>query len=67
MADNRGIRIDSVEGKFGGGEMMSSKEALDAGLVDGIATLDETIARLALGSPKRAPSSARAALAAALL
>jgi signal peptide peptidase SppA len=67
MADNRGIRIDSVEGKFGGGEMMSANEALAAGLVDGIATLDETIARLAMGSPKRVPNSARAALAATLL
>ena len=67
MADNRGIRIDSVEGKFGGGEMMSAKEALEAGLVDGIATLDETIARLAGTAPKRAPSNARALLAKAML
>lgn len=60
MADNRGVRIDQVEGRFGGGEMLSAQEAKDAGLVDRIATLDETIARLA---KKRAPSSARAALA----
>ena len=60
MADNRGVRIDQVEGKFGGGEMMSAKEAVEAGLVDRIGTLDETIARLA---KKRAPSSARAQLA----
>lgn len=67
MADNRGIRIDSVEGKFGGGEMMSAKDALEAGLVDGIATLDETIVRLAGMAPKRAPSNARAQLAKAML
>jgi len=67
MADNRGIRIDSVESKFGGGEMMTAQDALEAGLVDGIATLDETIVRLAGMAPKRAPSNARAQLAKAML
>lgn len=64
MADNRGIRIDQVEKKFGGGEMLSAKAAVDAGLVDRIATLDEVIAKL---MTRRAPSSARAALARAEL
>ena len=64
MADNRGIRIDQVEGKFGGGEMLEAQEAVDAGLVDKVSTLDKLIAKL---MTRRAPSSARAALARAEL
>jgi signal peptide peptidase SppA len=64
MATNRGIRIDQVEAKFGGGEMMRAEEALAAGLVDRVATLDQTISRM---MTRRAPSGARAALARAQL
>lgn len=64
MASNRGIRIDQVEAKFGGGEMMRAEDALAAGLVDRIATFDQTIARM---MTRRAPSGARAALARAQL
>lgn len=64
MATNRGIRIDQVEAKFGGGEMMRAEDSLAAGLVDRIATLDQTIARM---MTRRAPSGARAALARAQL
>jgi signal peptide peptidase SppA len=60
MATNRGIRIDQVEAKFGGGEMMKSDEALEAGLVDRVATLDQTINRM---MTRRAPAGARVALA----
>lgn len=64
MATNRGIRIDQVEGKFGGGEMMRAEEALAAGLADRIGTLDQTISRM---MTRRAPAGARAALARAQL
>lgn len=60
MATNRGIRIDQVESKFGGGEMMRAEDALAAGLVDRIATLDQTVSRMMRRS---APAGARAALA----
>lgn len=60
MATNRGIRIDQVEAKFGGGEMMGSTEAVEAGLVDRVATLDQVLSRLV---SRRAPSGARVALA----
>lgn len=65
MADNRGIRIDQVEKRFGGGEMLSAQEAVDAGLVDGIATLDEVLAKAVkqASSKRTAPSSTRAQLA----
>lgn len=65
MASNRGIRIDQVESKFGGGEMLRAEDAVEAGLVDRIGTLDQTIARL-VGN-RKAPAGARAALAKAQL
>lgn len=64
VADNRGIRIDQVEKKFGGGEMMDAQSAVDAGLVDRIGTLDDTLARL---MTRRAPSNSRAMLARSML
>ena len=64
MATNRGVRIDQVEGKFGGGEMMRAEEAVSAGLADRIGTLDQTINRM---MTRRAPAGARAALARAQL
>lgn len=64
MATNRGIRIDSVQSKFGGGEMLTAEQAVEAGLVDRIATLDSTISKM---MTRRAPSGARAQLARALL
>ena len=64
VADNRNIRIDQVEKKFGGGEMMDAQAAVDSGLVDRIGTLDETLAKL---MTRRAPSNARAQLAKAML
>lgn len=60
MADNRGIRVDSVESTFGGGEMLDSREAKDAGLVDGIATFDETLAWMTAKTTRQAPRSHRA-------
>lgn len=64
VADNRNIRIDQVEKKFGGGEMMDAQAAVDAGLVDRIGTLDDTLAKM---MTRRAPSNARAQLAKAML
>jgi len=63
MAKNRGIRVDQVEKKFGGGEMLSAQEAVEAGLVDGIATLDEVLVKMVKGTKRSAPSSTRAQLA----
>lgn len=56
MADNRKVRIDTVESKFGGGEMLDAEEAKAAGLVDRIDTLDATVARMLKRPARRAPS-----------
>lgn len=63
MADNRKVRVDTVEAKFGGGEMMDADAAKEAGLVDRIDTLDRTISRMLKRPARKAPSSALAALA----
>lgn len=65
MASNRGIRVDQVESKFGGGEMLTAEQAVEAGLADRIATLDQTIARFAKQRPQH--DSRRAELAKAML
>lgn len=47
MARNRGVEVSDVESKFGGGEVMSTSQAIKAGLIDGVATIDEIIASAA--------------------
>jgi hypothetical protein len=62
VARNRGISADEVEkryGEVGPGRLLTAREALKVGMVDRIATLDQTIARLAAG---RRSSAVRASL-----
>lgn len=63
IAAGRGIKVAQVRKDFGQGRMFSAQEAVDAGMVDKIATLDDTLARLA--STPRARAVADAALASA--
>jgi ClpP class serine protease len=65
MASNRGIRVDQVESKFGGGEMMNAERAVEAGLADRIGTLEQTLAKMQ--TKRSAPSNAKAQLAKAML
>lgn len=68
MARNRGVGVLDVESRFGGGEMMEAQEAVEAGLVDGIMTLDQLLSTIvAERRVQRAPSSARMSLAKAEL
>jgi len=46
MAENRGVSESHVSDRFGGGEVMSATAGVEAGLIDGIATLDEVVAGL---------------------
>ena len=57
MAQNREISPANVESKFGGGEMLNAKEALDAGLVNRIATFDQVLERMFVKMEKKAASS----------
>lgn len=49
VARNRGISVADVEkkyGEYGPGRMLTAQEALKVGMVDRVATFDETLARL---------------------
>jgi signal peptide peptidase SppA len=60
VAKGRGIAASKVTSDFGGGRMLLADEAVAAGMVDGIATLEATVRRLA---KRAAPSrSNRAAM-----
>lgn len=49
VADNRGASIDKVLTDMADGRIFVGQQAIDAGLVDGIATLDQLVGRLAAG------------------
>lgn len=52
VAKGRGVSVADVREKFGQGAMLLAKDALAAGLVDKIETLDQTITRLTRGTSK---------------
>lgn len=49
VARGRGVSASLVRAEYGRGRVLSAKDALAAGMIDRIATLDETIARVASG------------------
>ena len=49
VARNRGVSTSAVKNGFGEGRLLNAKKAKAAGMVDRIATLDETLARLGAG------------------
>jgi capsid assembly protease len=46
VARNRGIGLYAVRNGFGEGRMVLAQDAVKAGMVDGVAKLDQTVARL---------------------
>lgn len=57
VAKGRGVSVADVRAKYGEGMVFGAKDALAAGLIDRIATYDETLARM---SGKRSSSGMRA-------
>lgn len=55
LATGRGMTAGKVEADFGQGRELLAKQALDAGMVDRIDTLDATVNRLAAAAKARAP------------
>lgn len=57
IAKGRGITAAAVRANYGDGRILSARQALDAGLIDRIASLDQVIAEHARGKPpnKRSP------------
>lgn len=60
LARNRGISPEAVRKNFGGGRVLGASDALAAGMVDRIATFDETLARAARAGRSSANKSALA-------
>lgn len=63
VAAGREVDVSTVEASYGQGRMFMAKQALAAGMVDGIASLDQVIGRLVSG---KRPNGARALAAANL-
>lgn len=60
VARNRGVSQSTVREGFGKGRMLMARAAIEAGMANSIASLDETIARFAaVPSPKRKMATAR--------
>lgn len=62
MSRNRGVSTSEVEKRFGGGEVMRASDGVSAGLIDGIASIEEVIEDL-VSETKRQRMSGRAAAA----
>lgn len=52
VAKGRGVPVGEVRGGYGEGRMVKAKKALELGMVDQIATYDETLARLEKSAAK---------------
>jgi signal peptide peptidase SppA len=53
VARNRGVTAGRVKTGYGQGRVMGAQDALKAGMVDRVATLDQTLARLGVTAPAR--------------
>jgi signal peptide peptidase SppA len=62
IARNRDIKAALVRTSFGEGRMVSAKQAVELGMADSIATLDETVSRLLAGATTPHKNSPQGAL-----
>jgi signal peptide peptidase SppA len=53
ISRGRGVAIDAVRSGFGEGRTVGAEEALSLGMIDHVATFDETVSRLLAGAPIR--------------
>ena len=53
VAEHRGVSVDQVLSGMADGRIFTGAQAIDAGLVDGMTTLDDLIARLNTSTPAR--------------
>lgn len=61
LAKGRGVSIDTVRSDFGKGRMLNADDALAAGMVDGISTLDDVVRLAARTAAQRQREAASAA------
>jgi signal peptide peptidase SppA len=65
VARHRGVSVEAVRSGYGEGRVVTARRAVDLGMADRVATLDETISRLT--GPRRQGNAARAERARMLL
>lgn len=63
LARNRATSAENVRKNFGEGRVVGAKDALERGMADRVATLDETIARLLKSNAAQRPKTRDASLA----
>jgi capsid assembly protease len=63
VASNRGVSIDTVLSDMADGRIFIGQQAIDAGLVDGVSTLDALIVKLNQDRSKTSPQTKRAGAA----
>lgn len=61
VAKGRGVKVSDVRSGYGEGRLLGAKEAKELGMIDRIATLDETIGRLAAPARRKSSTAAMAA------
>lgn len=66
VAKGRRVSVDQVRDGMGKGRVLGAKAAMDAGMLDGIATMDEVLSKMRRAPRKSAGRSALAAAQAAL-
>lgn len=54
VAEGRGVDVETVKSDFGQGRMLDAEEALAAGMIDRVATLETVLAELAPGASESA-------------
>jgi signal peptide peptidase SppA len=50
VAKNRGVSVDTVRRNFGKGRMMLAKDAVNAGMIDGVGSLQDAVKRVGRGA-----------------
>lgn len=59
VAQGRGTTVEDVVSNYGGGSVLSAKEALELGMIDGVQSLDDTFGQLLSGVTMSSGSQAR--------
>lgn len=62
VAKGRGVTPQAVRGGFGQGRVVKAKEAVDQGMADRVATLDQTLERLGVGPLAQRPRASASTL-----
>lgn len=60
LAKYRGMSVDDVKSKFGGGRCLDAKQAVAAGMADAVMSMDQVLLKMSAGSVRRQSTGAAA-------